>query len=184
MALLGKLAELLHASPDIVTGWAISLIGFVMLIARTKTEWSLDEKSSGASEGGIQAKLLLFLAMWAGCLAMGFTQDAKADQMKTFSAVMPTQYEDGTALALADLARWNVACGHTAGGPYTAYTSVNRLPTVTSFPDVFAPGTWFCSATATTTASKGALTSDFSMPEVSFIVPQPKPKAPTGFSVN
>ena len=98
-----------------------------------------------------------------------------------FTVVLPTQYEDNTALPLADIAHWNVLCSKKAGGPYTDYLGPDQLSSALTYTAKFAPATYFCVATATTVAAKGGETSDYS-PEASFTVRFPKPKAVT-FSI-
>jgi hypothetical protein len=91
---------------------------------------------------------------------------ARAD-VKTFTWIAPTQYEDGSALAPQDILGYRLVCA-----PSGSDGAVPALPT--SFAKDFPPGTYTC------TLATRALNGQESVPSnaVVFTVPEPPPPPP------
>ena len=96
---------------------------------------------------------------------------AFADVSKTFDWTAPTQRTNGDALALTDIASYEIRCSTASGGPYNLYTSgailANGQPSQSfTASNAFTEGTYYCVATDTDTNN---LTSDNSN-EINFTV--------------
>lgn len=103
---------------------------------------------------------------------------AHADENKTFTWIVPTQNTDGSALAAADLAKYDLGCRPTAAATRTVYTSWSIIdPAETSRVISFPPGRYFCSLRV---YAVGVTPSDWSN-EVFFSIVVPK--APTDLGV-
>jgi hypothetical protein len=77
------------------------------------------------------------------------------DVSKTFVMDAPTQRENGDAMALTEIATYDVKCGINGGGPYDIFlfsepSTQNSTETIVSN-QVFPAGTYFCIATDTDT---------------------------------
>jgi hypothetical protein len=90
---------------------------------------------------------------------------------KNFSWTAPTTNTDGSPLAAAQIAGYTLTCG-------ALEVPINGP--VTSFRRDFGPGSYEC--TLRTRATNGEVSEPSNA--VSFIVPQPVPGAPAGFSVD
>lgn len=120
--------------------------------------------------------LALFLAAGAALLSTDSALAASA----AVSWTLPTQYEDGSTLAGADIASTTVEYGTCSGTAFgtkagqVVATGGASSATVNNL----APGTWCFRAFVTTVAAKGAVSSGFSN-VASKTVPFPAPKPPT-----
>ena len=87
----------------------------------------------------------------------------------------PTTYEDGTVLPIAEITDVTIYYGQTAAGPYTA-TKVVVPPATTTTITNLAKGTWYFTATVTST---NGLDSAQSIVVNKSVLGTSKPKAPT-----
>lgn len=86
----------------------------------------------------------------------------------------PTQYEDGTALPLAEISYYKIYYGTASGGPYSSSITVPASATSASVSNL-ARGTWYF--VATTVATNG-LESVFSTEASKDIKSNSRPKPP------
>ena len=114
-------------------------------------------------------KLLLILLVLFSTVALGF-------QNKTFDFVPPIQNMDGSPLADAEIASYNIFCNDALLGNVLNTGGTN---TWTSPDGSLPPGIYQCHAT---TVRDDGEESDPSN-SVNFIVDPSRPEAPTGFSV-
>lgn len=103
---------------------------------------------------------------------------------KGFTYPLPTQNEDGSPLAPADIAKFQIGLGQTSG----AYTLIKDDVTVEAGSEVtpmsllgtLAFGQWYA---AVRTVSQAGKTSKWS-PEVAFVLEAPVPSAPGNFTIS
>jgi len=103
-----------------------------------------------------------------------------------FSFDVPTQNTDGTALAAADIAKFQIGLGQTSG-QYTLIKDdltieVGKQTTPMSLFGQLAYGQWYASVRTVTTPAKGAKTSAWG-PEIAFVLEAATPNAPSNFSI-
>lgn len=104
------------------------------------------------------------------CLAFSLTLAANALE-KTFTWTPPTVYADGTPLPPTQIAGYTLSCGSLLVAIDGAVSTHKRD---------FAPGSYTCSLVTRATNGQVSLPSN----SVNFTVPQPRPNAPTDFSVD
>jgi hypothetical protein len=174
--MIGKVASLLHITGPTLNGIVLGLVGLAMLLARAKTEWSLQEKVDGTADSAIAAakgtKAPMWLLLLVVPLLASTINTARADVTKTFSWVAPTKNVDGSTLPTSQITGYKLEC--TPVGP----TPITISGPVTSYMQSFTPGTYTCTLRSLANGQQSAPSN-----AVNFTVPPPVPNPPTMLTV-